>query len=703
MSILGSLVKPQSGKAVSTIATRSMTGCAQTVRQPRKQRSRSFPNELYHATRSVPFDISCIERLFIRSLVAASSCAQHRHATFTRPKTTVSSSPCRANQTQNCPSTARHFSTVPRRREHPKASQAIDRANSHNKNESRPPDKSQERDGEDPDGEQSAASKITKEEYNELVNTYPGFKGKRRAADTKSKSHAGGEHHYRLAPRLLMTPEQEAEADAKDRARSSEARQFDDATKQCIEHINRIVKKPLGRINLTRLWNLYESLPSPRPSCLRQITVNRMFRHMAWVEFKSGPNAMTRYMTLIDECLADNVPLHAAIWDTAISFSARWVRRVTSVEVKAAVEMWMRMEHFGFPASHVTFNILFDAAVRAERFALADTIYSELVTRKMPMNRYLRTSVIYYAGKQGSGDAVRSAFRDLVNAGDIVDTSVMNCVMLSLIRASEGPAAENVFARMKLLHEQKFGTAAPQSWQAQKELAHFLDSTAAKLRKEREEFQQSFFGTPFSNDDKKEAVQNAAPLAPNARTYRILITYHCQTTGDIGRIRELIAEMQAAELHVHGSVYYFFFRGFVQHGGFPRAVWSRGALEDTWAECLSAMTTDGKDDLTQAGADQTAKDISGRQEPSRKHAAEAILEEESDDDHFGLAEDERPPYFTSALAHIVIKAFYRCAGINRMLEVHGQILALWEDISPDQREDMQSLVNRFLREQGKYV
>jgi pentatricopeptide repeat protein len=408
-------------------------------------------------------------------------------------------------------------------------------------------------------------------------------------------------------------------------------------------------------------------------------------------------------MALLDHCNAEDMELSADIWNTAISFTAKWIRRPSTDNLKAAVETWMRMEKAGFEPTNVTFNILFDVAIRAGRYGLADTIFQELVTRKMPLNRYFRTSVIFYAGLQRNGDGVRNAFRDLVNGGEIVDTAVMNCVMLSLIRAGEGAAAENVFARMKELQQQKFGNGGPKSWQGQKRLSRFLDHTARSLREERDTMPKTFFGTAFSNEDRKDAIQKATPLAPNAKSYRILIAYHAEESADFGRIRELLKEMSDRELHIHGSIYFNCLKGFLTHGSgsvYSRSAWDRQALETIWSDLLAAADVS----LPSTPAIFTADDP---EEPVRKPIPAEVIDE-NDPDFWGdaddpridpsgaLSEESRAPYFTVALTCVALKAFHRCAGRRRAMQVWQEIqLVWWREMAVEQRLEIQQVVDRL--------
>jgi pentatricopeptide repeat protein len=497
-----------------------------------------------------------------------------------------------------------------------------------------------------------------------------------------------------------MTAEQEEASEANERTL---LRPEDEETKEHLESLEKMLGMPLGRVSHEKLWHAYESLPDRRSRYLSDENIRRLFRHLSWVEFRSSNNAMQRYMAFLDHCNDEGMELSPDIWNTAISFTAKWVQRTSTDEVRAAVETWMRMEKAGFEPTNVTFNILFDVAIRAGRYGLADTIFQELVTRKMPLNRYFRTSVIFYAGLQKNGDGVRNAFRDLVNGGEIVDTSIMNCVMLSLIRAGEGAAAENVFARMKELMEKKFGTVGPKSWQAQKQLGRFLDHTARSLREERDAMPKTFFGTAFSNEDRKDAIQKATPLAPNAKSYRILIAYHATTSGDFGRIRELMKEMSDRGLNVHGSAYFVCLKGFLIHGSgstYSRSAWNRQALEELWLDLLAAA------DASSPSTSESPS-IDGPADPSRKAIPAEVVDEGdpdlwADDDNpridasGTLSEESRAPYFTVALACIALKVFHRYAGRRRMMQVWEEMqLVIWRDMTAEQRLNVQHCVDRL--------
>jgi pentatricopeptide repeat protein len=678
MSILGSLVSPLHGNTISTTVVRSIGFSPRHSRAIRRRNAHQSTNSFVQQSKVIKTPAVTsedLERIFINSLVAASSCSLHQNTSNVQRGSLKRPTSNRSDQKELSTLQRRGFSSGPRKKS------VIQLASE--------PDEIEKA--------RRAIPRITPEEYKELVNTYAGFGGKVRNNERASKNKA----YFPLAPRLFMTPEQEDAYALHGRNHLLQPR--DAETRQRLKFLRRLLARPLGGVSQEELWQAYENLPEHRPRYLNDASIQRMFRHLAWVEFRTTTNAMQRYLAFLNHCSEEGLELNADIWNTAISFSARWIRRTSTAEFKAAVETWMRMEEAGFEPTNVTFNILFDVAIRAGRYGLADTIFQELVTRKMPLNRFFRTSVIFYAGLQKNGDNVRSAFRDLVSSGEIVDTAVMNCVMLSLIRAGEGAAAENVFGKMKALHEEKFGIAGPQSWQAQKRLGRFLDHTARALREERNTMQNSFFGTAFSNEDRKEAIQNATPLAPNARTYRILIAYHAETSGDLDRIRDLMAEMSDRGLAIHGSAYFLCLKGFIAHGGIHRwrSSWCHMALEELWADFIAAAAA------SSSSVPTTTADLdTDPARPSRTVVPTEILKDASSDltssdhDHLHLvpdnklSEESRAPYFTVALTCVALRAFHRCAGRRRMLQVWQEIQSqLWQGMTMDQRLEVQETVD----------
>ena len=681
MSLLRTTLRPKNVESTSTIAACSATThhCPYAPRARRReqlQRQCDGNNERGALRRSQLRHQRTFEDIFIRSLVAAGSCKKHAASTIgvRLPVKTPEIHSLRPRRQQD----------VGRAQKRPfSASHAYNQTAAVAVPEEEPPD---------------PGKNISRNKYEALVNTYNSpsdlWEQPLIPAPKPSVQTPAVREHVPLAPRIVITPEQESQPPHTPRVVLEPE---DDEHRKQIKtfRIAMVGAKPRPG----RIWHRYRALRTPRPRYLLDKDIRNLFRLLSWVEFKDL-ESQQRYFSLLDECQAERIPIMPNEWNTAISFAARWVRNVTGEEVKAAIETWMRMEKAGVQATNVTFNILFDAAARAGRFGLADTIFQEIKSRDMRLDRNFRTSMIFYAGLRRDGQAVRSAFRALVTAGEIVDTSVMNCVILSLLRAGEAASAENVFAKMKFLHSEKFGgTIGPRNWMERRVLDNKLDRTARLLRREEQEHESSFFGAAFSSADKKEEAQRNAPIHPDAHTCRMLIKHHALISGNLDRCRELIAETKAGGWNVHGSVYLSLFRGFGVHGGHAHTAWRRKALEETWEEFLQALDPDNHPASPEADPRSYSPFVEVEEQDREAYFHGEIPSNfeafEEDDDAPELSNEETPPYFTPGLAKQALRAFYKCAGRKRMLEVWTEIQQRWITMNSDERARMEEVVRRL--------
>jgi pentatricopeptide repeat protein len=551
------------------------------------------------------------------------------------------------------------------------------------------------------DPELMPVPEITKEEYKDMVNTYglPSDMWDRPAFGLQGQSKQR-KQQYPLAPRLVVSAEQESKPPYTERVVLEPE---DENHEKNLEKLLRLLRKPHGTVSLNTLWKAFRMLRAPRLRYMSDYMIRALFGHLTWTEFPHDDiRNRRRYFILLEECVGEQIALTPIEWSAAMHYAGRSARHGTDNEVKDSIELWLKMEESGVQATNVTFNILFYVAVRAGRFALADTIYNELLSRNMVLDRYFRASMIYYAGSKGDGDAVRKAFNDMVNAGEIIDTAVMNCVILSFIRSGEPSAADHVFRKMKALSESKFGTQGPTDWRAQRKLAKLLNKTGRQLRAEREDHEKSFFGAPFSGDDKREQIQEASPIAPDPRTYRLLLRYHTRVSGDLDRVRELLAENKQRGFHLHGSVYLGIFSAFIIHGGYVSSAWKPSVLEAYWKEFLEASSAPNAGYWLSSGTDRVATlhfDAAPAQhDEDGIDGLSGLLETEDDlDDLHSVSEEHRAPYFTLGLAVTVLRAFHKCVGTPRTLEIWDEIKARWKECGREETERIEGLLEALQR------
>ncbi|KAI4102405.1 MAG: hypothetical protein L6R37_004416 [Teloschistes peruensis] len=340
-----------------------------------------------------------------------------------------------------------------------------------------------------------------------------------------------------------------------------------------LERLHRILGDPQS--SHEQIYNAYSQLPSPRIELLSDRKRHDLLHRLSVIEIKSK-KAMLRYLSVVDDVQGASIPLKNPEWSSAIAYAGRCFARVEASQVESALHIWKDMEQeAGVRSGTTTFNILFDIATKAGKYVLAEMILKEMNVRKVEYNQFSYVGFIYYHGLKGDATGVRKAYRDLVEAGAIVDTTVMNCVIVSLIRSGEPSAAEQVYERMKRMLREKTGHTVPSSdWREARKASRELDKAFRVMRHDRQQL------------DRLQAEQC---LAPNLRTFSIFIDYHVHMTGELRRIAALLYEMQHLEIPLNGRIFVKVFQGFARHGGVKYTSWTTQRLEAIWEALVQAL------------------------------------------------------------------------------------------------------------------
>lgn len=343
-----------------------------------------------------------------------------------------------------------------------------------------------------------------------------------------------------------------------------------------VAHLEQVLLE--RRLPPDSVYSLYCKIPRPGVAYLSE-RATRMLLHCLSVVEDETEAAMLRYLSVLDDMKIANRPLLRSEWTSAMVLTGRCVRKTSAAEIESLLHLWRKMEQEAkVEPSSVTFNVLFDVAAKAGKFALAEVLFKEMKTRNLRLNREFRTGYILYQGLRGNGEGVKMAYKELVNAGEIVDTTVLNCVITSLIAVGEISAAELVFRRMKALYfSKKKGRLFPKHWRHAKDLSFLLNMAAEKYREDA---------------STREKVQDSVPVAPNEETYRILASYHAYHSGNLDRMTELIEEMLQFHLSINRSMYFLLFKGFQIHGGLRYSAWTKARLEGLWASYKETLLLD---------------------------------------------------------------------------------------------------------------
>lgn len=327
-----------------------------------------------------------------------------------------------------------------------------------------------------------------------------------------------------------------------------------------------------GQVSLDTIWELYRALPDPRLAYITSGTRHSLMAALASGERKDQ-TSMLRYFSVVSDVKTAGFALTSFQWNTAISFAAGYVATTTVVEVEAALKIWREMEREGgIRANEVTFNILFDAASKAGKFRLAEMIYREMMNRGFTYNRYHYVSLIHFFGLKMDSSGVRAAYREMVEAGQIVDTITLNCLIAGFIRCGEEQSAEYVYEKMKA-YNKDLPVLPHRDYTMAKAITKVL-AMFARIGKEHPGMRPSF--------------QKSALLSPDLGTYRILINHYGLRLGNLSKVAQFLDEMKAFRVPLDGAIFLALFQSFSMHGG-SGSDWSIQRLDNVWNAFLDAV------------------------------------------------------------------------------------------------------------------
>ncbi|KAI0809767.1 hypothetical protein GGR55DRAFT_649211 [Xylaria sp. FL0064] len=334
-----------------------------------------------------------------------------------------------------------------------------------------------------------------------------------------------------------------------------------------------------SRVSLDTIWELYQALPEPRPMQITAPTRHSLTAALASGERKDQ-KSMLRYFAVIADIKNSGFSLTTFQWNTAMSFATSYVAVTTDVEVEAALKLWRQMEkEAGLKANDVTFNILFDSASKAGKFILAEMIYQEMTHRGFAFSRYHYVSLIHFFGLQQDSSGVRAGYREMVEAGEMIDTTVLNCLIASFIRCGEEPSAEHVYEKMKTFNKD-LPTLPHRDYTTEKAITKVLSMFARVGRK---------------YPSMRPAFQKSALLSPDIQTYRILLNHYGVRLGNLSKVAQFLDEMKAYMIPLNGVVFLALFQSFSAHG-VPGTDWGAQRLRSVWDAFLDALDS-GADGL----------------------------------------------------------------------------------------------------------
>lgn len=324
--------------------------------------------------------------------------------------------------------------------------------------------------------------------------------------------------------------------------------------------------------DLDGIFKIYQQLPEPRMLYIPARLRHQMLQALGQpgrVRYES----MLRYFSVIGDAKNSGIPLLPVEWNCAIHFAAKYVHTVTEAENEAALKIWREMEvEGGIKADGMTFNILFDTASKAGNFPLAEMIYREMEHRGFAFNRYNYVSLIFFFGLRLETNGMRAAYREMVKAGEMIDTVVLNALISGFLRSGEEWAAVKLYDRMKQGNPNL--AELPVRTQLSERAVNKILLMFAKIGKKFPEGRTNF--------------QRSALVTPDVRTYSLLIEHFGYVHGDLDRVAQLVTDMKAFQIPVHGAIFMSLFKAFARHGG-PYSAWREHRLRTIWGAFLGGL------------------------------------------------------------------------------------------------------------------
>ncbi|KAJ5610390.1 hypothetical protein N7510_007109 [Penicillium lagena] len=338
------------------------------------------------------------------------------------------------------------------------------------------------------------------------------------------------------------------------------------------------------------LFRLYRSIPAPGVAHLSKKSRGALLRRFAAPRDRRWVDAR-RFLALVDDMITAGLPMSRTIWSSAIHFAGRAKGQVARRDLVRAIGIWQQMEHVaGIPADDVVFNILFDIAIKAGQFTVADRLQEEMVKRNISFSRCGKVSKIYYYGLRHDLNGIRDQFDEFVRSGELVDTVVLNCLTASFLRAGDVQTAEQLYARMLEAYDrQRNATPIPDQTSItnptlSSEFAIYRARTRSlgRILKKSQALKNRL-------PEYHRALQDSLPMTPDTRTFYTFLRYYAYHSGELDSFMAVLRDMEYFyTVPPRPLIYLLLFEGFSRFGRRNKA-WSAEKLRLTWHTYLRAL------------------------------------------------------------------------------------------------------------------
>ncbi|KAJ5485015.1 hypothetical protein N7539_005003 [Penicillium diatomitis] len=343
------------------------------------------------------------------------------------------------------------------------------------------------------------------------------------------------------------------------------------------------------------LFRLYRDLPAPGIASLPRKIRGQLLRVFAKAPNRRWADAR-RYLALVQDMIASDKSMSRSMWTSAVHFASRGSGKIQKRDLVRAIGVWQQMEHVaGIEADDVVFNILYDAAIKAGQFTVADRLENEMRRRNVKFTRFGLVAKIHSAGVRRDLDGISNQFQSFIQAGDLVDTVVLNSLCSAFIRAGDPSAAEQLYGRMISAQRAKKSPKRSLTTNANRVVfEHSLSSVFSKYRTDSRafgDFLKRSQALMLQSPKHHQALQDSIPMTPDTRTFYIFLRYYARQSGEFDKVAMVLRDMEHAfDVPPNQIVYMMLFEGFAIHG-LHKSAWSPERLRHVWHAYLRALRT----------------------------------------------------------------------------------------------------------------
>lgn len=346
----------------------------------------------------------------------------------------------------------------------------------------------------------------------------------------------------------------------------------------------------LWELSEDEIWRRYQNLRVPRCLSIDRRALRLILDSLS-KEKPRTKRGMLRYVSIIDEMLAQRPPLvpDMAEWTKCMSFLGRMHKSPTKVDLDKCLDLWNEMENrYNVRAGQITFNVLIDISIRVGQYAITNVLLKEMLDRGLQPDKYTWTSLIAMAGFMRNESEIRKRSRQVVDAGESIDTYILNTIMIAYVRAGHIEYAENLYQHIKqlaLLRDEQTTLKDTCSFALGKQDMTLDLNTSAS--------HEDIRTTPnhFILHKKHDHILQDLPLSvnchPDEGTLNILLQHHCAVSGDFNRVTELLAEMDRFGIKDSITLFKSLFLGFATHGD-NQGSWNIDRLDYVFKSLVSS-------------------------------------------------------------------------------------------------------------------